>query len=108
MATKVKLKFKDKSTPTPKDKVLQTAAVTLKSPFTRLFETGDGFKAICRNSVDADKILSREGITAFDKIGIQVMTPPEVRAQKSIFVRQLDYTFGCHSALETKNELEES
>ena len=76
MASKVKLKFKDRTQPTPKDKVLQTAAITVKAPFTRLFETGDGYKAICRNAQEANRILSSQGISAFEKIGILVMIPP--------------------------------
>ena len=106
MASKVKLKFKDRSKPVAKETVLQTAAITVKAPFTRLFETGDGYKAICRSTEDAEKILSSYGVAEFNKIGITVMTPPELKAQRSIFVRQLDSTFGSHSPTEIKEELE--
>ena len=107
MATKVKLKFLNKQSPTDRLLVLQTASQLLKTPFTRLFDTGDGFKAVCRNSDDVDKILGKKGIDEFKKIGIQVVTPPEVRAQRSVFVRQLDRSFGAHTAEETKIELED-
>ena len=106
MASKVKLKFKDRSKPIAKEIVLQTAAITIKAPFTRLFDTGDGFKAICRSTEDAEKILSSHGVAEFGKIGITVITPPELKAQRSIFVRQLDSTFGSHSAAEIKEEME--
>ena len=70
MASKVKLKFKDRTKPTEKELVLQTAATVIKAPFTRLFDTGDGFKAMCRSTDDVDKILSSKGVAEFDKIGI--------------------------------------
>ena len=107
MASKVKLRYKDRGKPVPIDKVLQTAAIVLKAPFTRLFDTGDGYKAICRNNDDADKILSNLGVAEFAKIGIMVVTPPEVRAKRSVFIRQLHSSFGSHTAEEIKEEIED-
>ena len=107
MASKVKLRYKDRGKPVPKEQVLQTAAIVLKAPFTRLFDTGDGYKAICRNNDDADKILSNLGVAEFAKIGITVVTPPEIRAKRSVFIRQLDSSFGKHTAEEIKTELED-
>ena len=107
MASKVKLRYKDRGKPVPIEKVLQTAAIILKAPFTRLFDTGDGYKAICRNSDDADKILSNLGVAEFAKIGITVVTPPEIRAKRSVFIRQLHTSFGKHTPEEIKQELED-
>lgn len=107
MATKVRLKFINRQSPPNRSLVLQTAATLLNSPFTRLFDTGDGFKAVCRNQDDVDKILSIKGMTELKKIGLQVVTPPEIRARRSVFVRQLDHDFGKNTAEEIKQELED-
>lgn len=90
-----------------RSKVLQVACIVLNSPFTCLFENVDGFKAVCRSTKEVDIIVGHRGIEELNKIGLTVLvTPPEVRAQRSIFVRQLDHSFGIHSSEEIKTELE--
>lgn len=106
MATKVKLKFINNKAPPSNSKVTEIAFGKLNIPFTRLYTLNDGFKAICRNSNDADVILSAKGSKEFEKIGLQVIMPPEVRAQRSVFIRQLDKQFGEHTPDQIKQEIE--
>lgn len=79
----------------------------LNIPFTRLFDMSDGFKAVCRNTEDADILLGASGISEMAKIGIQVLMPPEVKAQRTVFVRQLENEFGRHTAEEMKINIEQ-
>lgn len=106
MTTNVRLKIINKNAPPNRSKVIEVAYGALNVPFTRLFATSDGFKAVCRNNDDADVILGPAGAQAFQGIGLQVVMPPELRAKRSIFIRQLDYEFGKHTAEEIKEEIE--
>lgn len=105
--TNVRLKYKDKKTKVKKEEVKKIAFNNLHIPFVRLFETPDGFKAICRNDEEIDKVLSKKARDEFDKIGITVITPPEIRAKRSIFIRKIEEDVGSHTEQEIKNELED-
>lgn len=106
MATRVKLRLSDRGKATTRQQIMDVAFTKLQVPFTRLFDMKDGYKAVCRNSEDADVLLSREGVSEMEKIGVQVIMPPEIKAQRTVFIRQLDYEFGKHSAVEMKENIE--
>lgn len=107
MTTKVRLKFNDKNRSTTTAKITEVAYGQLQIPFTKIFPTSDGFKAICRNEKDADRILQTDAIALFAGIGVSVILPPEIRAKRTIFVRNLDIHIGQHSQDELKQEIEE-
>lgn len=106
MAPTIRLKIVDKQNPAEKAKILELAYGKFKVPFTRIFNTNEGYKAICRNEQDADKILSKDAREELQKIGIQVLTPPGIKSKRTIFIRQLDYNIGSRTAEEIKDEIE--
>lgn len=79
MAPTIRLKIVDKQNPAEKAKILELAYGKFKVPFTRIFNTNEGYKVICRNEQDADKILSKDAREELQKIGIQVLTPPGIK-----------------------------
>lgn len=107
MTTNVRLKVINKNHIPTRQQLTEVAYGKLNVPFTRIFTTGDGYKAVCRNSNEADVILSQNGVQAFSQIGLQVLMPPEIRAQRSVFIRRLDQHFGKHTAEEMKAEIED-
>lgn len=107
MASKVKLKFSNKASPPAKDKILEMAYGRLNVHFVRLHETGDGYKTIRRNTMDLDIVLSQKSASEFQKIGITVVTPPEAKAQHSVFVCRLDWEFGKHTQEQVKYDIED-
>lgn len=106
MAPAIRLKFIDKKKPVEKTKILELAYGKIKVPFTRIFNTNEGYKAICRNEQDVDRILSKDAREELQRIGVQVLTPPGIKSKRTIFIRQLDYNIGSKSVEEIKYELE--
>lgn len=102
----IRLKHHDRHHPTESRKVVELAYGKFNVPFTRIITTNEGFKVICRNEQDADKILSKEAKNELGKIGLIVITPPETRAKRTIILRQLDQLIGTNSAEDIKQELE--
>lgn len=105
MTTNVRLKFKKKNK-VSRDKITEIAYGKLNIPLTRLYDSPDGYKAVCKDLNDVDILLSQKSIEIFDKEGIIVITPPEIKAQRSVFIRNLDYTIGQHSPEDIKDEIE--
>lgn len=102
----IRLKHHDKHHPAEARKVIELAYGKFNVPFTRIFSTNEGFKVICRNENDADKIQSKEAKQELEKIGLQLIIPPETKARKSIILRQLDHIIGANPAEEIKEEIE--
>lgn len=71
----VRLKHINKDHSCNKQDLARLAYGKLNVPFTRIFTTNEGYKAICRNEEDADKILNKEATKELEKIGILVMVP---------------------------------
>lgn len=102
----IRLKHKDKQNPTEARKVVELAFGKFNVPFTRIFTTNEGFKVICRNENDADKILGNEAKGEIEKIGLQLIVPPETKARRSIILRQLDQIIGSNTPDDIKTEME--
>lgn len=102
----IRLKYYNRQQPCSQQELAQVTFGHLNVPFIRIFSTSDGFKVICRNEQDADKLLSNEAEKELKKIGVFVLTPPEIKAKRSIFIRNLDYIIGQHTEEELKEELE--
>lgn len=107
MATKVKLKFKDRGSKLTKAQVRNIAYNEVGVPFVRLYEIPEGYKALCKNDDDVDKLLSNEAKEEFDKNGITVVTPPEIRAKRSFFMRKLEEDVGKHTPEQFVYEIED-
>lgn len=106
MLPTVRLRSIDKQQPTEINKIVELAYGLFNVPFTRIFKTSEGYKAICRNEYDADKILNKSAQDELDKIGLQVIIPPEMKAKRSVIIKQLDQIIGTHSAEDIKEEIE--
>lgn len=106
MPTHVRLKYKDRNKTVVTSKVTELAYGKFNVPFTRIFQTNEGYKAICRNDDDADKMLTDEARQAFAAIGLNIIMPPEIKAKRTIFVRKVDKEIGSHTAEEIKANLE--
>ena len=102
----LRLKFKDRNNQVSHEQITELAYVGLGVPFTRLFKTPEGYKAVCRNDRDLEKLLSKFAREEFNKHGITVITPPELRCKKSVFVRKLSYQVGKHTAEQLKQDIE--
>lgn len=106
MPPTVRLKHHDKQRPVEARKVIELAYGRFNVPFTRIFTTHEGFKVICRNENDADKIMCSEAKTELEKLGLQIIVPPETRARRSIILRQLDQIIGSNTPEDIKSEIE--
>lgn len=106
MPSIVRFKHLDRLHPTEPRKVVELAYGKFNVPFTRIFNTNEGFKVICRSEQDADKILSKDAQVELEKIGLQVIVPPETKARRSILLRQLDQLIGQNSPEDIKDEIE--
>lgn len=106
MLPTVRLKHQDKQRPTEANKVVELAYGKFNVPFTRIINTNEGFKVVCRNEQDADKILSKPAKVELQKIGLTVITPPETKARRSIIIKQLDQIIGSNSPEDIKLEIE--
>lgn len=106
MPPTVRLKHLDKQRPVEARKVIELAYGKFNVPFTRIFTTNEGFKVICRNENDADKILGMEARNELEKLGLQIVMPPEMKARRSLILKQLDTIIGSNSAEDIKEEIE--
>lgn len=106
MSQIIRLKHLNRDLPCTKLDLARLAYGKLNVPFTRIFTTNEGFKAICRNENDADRILNNEATKELEKIGLQVMVPYEMKIKRSIFIKKLDHIIGEHSPEEIKEEIE--
>jgi hypothetical protein len=52
-----------------------------------------------------DKLTSKKATELFNKINLTPIIPPDLRAKRTIFVRQLDKDVGSHSPAEIKHEI---
>lgn len=102
----VRLKHANKDHQCNKQDLASLAYGKLNVPFTRIFTTNEGYKAICRNIDDADKILSKDATKELERIGLLVMVPAEMKTKRSIFVKRLDNYIGEHTPEEIKEEIE--
>ena len=104
----IRLKHFNKQHPVEAQKIVELAYGKLNVPFTRIFKTNEGFKVICRNEKDADKIQGKEAKKELQKIGLHLIIPPETKARKTIILKKLDQIIGANSTEDIKEEIEEA
>lgn len=100
MTTNVRFKFKDKQKSVSRNKLTELTFGILNVPLIRIFNTNDGYKAVCRNDDEADKLLNRVAVDLFDREGLSVVMPPEMVAKRSIIARGIDNHIGQATANE--------
>lgn len=107
MSTKVKLKFKERGKRISKEELKSLACNEIGVPFVRLYEIPEGYKALCKNDDEVDKLLNIRAKEVFERNGVVVITPPEIKAKRSFFIRKLQEDVGKHTAEEFKCEIED-
>ena len=106
------LKLIDPKTKTVRDDVFKVIFGKLEAPLTRLNTTETGYYAIADDIRTIDKLLTNIRtieIRTIDKllakINLQPSIPPDMRAKRTIFIRQVDMTVGRRTPEEIKTEI---
>ena len=89
-----------------RNKIIELTFVQAGVPFIRVFGEYPAFTAICRTT-EANTLLKTEMKNKLRKHGLEVQIPQEVRAKRTVFLRQLDRSVGAHSAEEIKEEVQD-
>jgi hypothetical protein len=89
-----------------RQRIFQTAFSDLEAPLIRLTDSRLGFFAITDDAGAVDKLTSPKAQDAFKKINLQPLVPPDLRAKRSVFVRQIDRFVGEKPALEIQEEIQ--
>lgn len=103
---RVLLRTIDHGKRTDREDIFRVTFGKLDAPLTRLSDTANGFYAVSDDVRTIDKLLTDKAITELAKINLQPVIPPDVRARRTIFVRQVDRIVGTKTADEIKTELE--
>lgn len=106
MPTNLRLRQLEKHKAVKAEDIIQLAYGKYNVPFTRIYKTNEGFKVICRNDQEADKLLTNEAKKDFEHLGTQVIIPPELNAKKTIFIRRVDRRISDNTENEIKEEME--
>ena len=104
---KIALKIINPTEPKPtRNDVFKTVCVNLKGFLTRLNDTHSGFTAYSDLPETIDNMTSPKGLTELTKINLQPVTPPEIKAKRTVFMRGLDYDIVKHHTTdEIRDEL---
>ena len=103
---KLNLRLTDQNAPKPtKNQIFELTSTKLKGFLTGLTETTNGFIAYTDQNSTIDNLTSNKGLTELRKINLETVTPPEIRAKRTVFIRGLDHTVGQRTADEITNEL---
>ena len=106
----IKLQFRalDQSRICDRNLVFREIMTKLKVPLLGLKTIQTGYNALIERKEDAETILTQKGIDLLKTMNLTVRVPPELRAKRSVFIRQVDQTVGSHSELEIETELEKN
>ena len=88
-----------------KSQVFEVAFNKIGVPLNKLEETKNGFYASSDSQTSIEKLMTDEAQIALAKINLKSTLPPEMRAKRSIFARQVDSTVGLRDAGEIKDEI---
>lgn len=104
---RVLLKFTTTRKPT-RDDIFKTSFQDLNAPLIRLTETSNGYYAVTDTEDTIDKLISNKAIQSFAKINLSPTIPPDLRAKRTVFVRQVETTAGGQAADNIKLDLEKN
>ncbi|KAF2345835.1 hypothetical protein FHG87_023410 [Trinorchestia longiramus] len=79
---------------TDKQKIFETTFKDLDVPLTKLSEKNSGYYVITDEAAAVDKLTSFKATELFKKINLKPIIPPDIRAKRTIFIRQLDSSIG--------------
>lgn len=102
---RIQLKKIDPRLTTDRQKIFHTTFKELDAPLIRLTDTTNGFYAVTDDASAIDKLTSRKATELFKRINLTPVIPPDLRAKRTIFVRQLDRDVGSHTVEELKQEI---
>jgi len=85
--------------------VFQTTFSKLDAPLTKLFDADNGYYALSDDVMTIDKLLTARAKTQLRTINLEPVLPPDVKAKRTIFLRQLDSYVGEHSGHDLMTEL---
>lgn len=104
--TRVKLKLCDLSKPKPtKNAVISELFTSLNLPLVRLIDQTDSFIAITRNSEDTDKLMSEKAKTSLNKLFLEAIDHPKLKAKRTLVFKKVDPYVGEKTAEEIENEI---
>ncbi|KAF2346163.1 Reverse transcriptase domain [Trinorchestia longiramus] len=103
---RVQLKFIDLNITVERHKIFETTFGQLDAPLIRLTDTRTGFYAVTDEANTMDKLTSNKAIEAFKKLNLKPIIPPDLRARRSVFIRQIDYYIGSKNPEEIKEEIQ--
>ncbi|KAF2356776.1 hypothetical protein FHG87_012466 [Trinorchestia longiramus] len=102
---RVQLKTIDQAKPADKQKFFEITFRELNAPLIRLTTTRTGYYAVTDDVTSIDKLTSKKATTAFEKINLTPIIPPDLRAKRTVFIRQIDADIGLKPTEEIKNEI---
>ena len=103
---KLTLRLIDRKTPKPtKNQIFELTSTKLNGFLTGLTEIDTGFIAYTDQNSTIDALTSNKGLTELNKLNLETITPPEIRAKRTVFIRGLDFTVGRRDAGEIAQEL---
>ena len=73
---------------------------------TRLIDTQAGYTAISDNEATIDKLLTPTAQRRLNDINLTAVIPPDVRARRTIFARQVDTSVGSRTPDELRDEIQ--
>ena len=99
------LRIIDDQTRTNREDVFRVTFGILDAPLTKLNTADTGYYAITNDIRTIDKLLTDHAVTELAKINLQLTLPPDIRAKRTIFIRQVGLTVGRHTPDEIKTEI---
>ncbi|KAF2351659.1 hypothetical protein FHG87_017586 [Trinorchestia longiramus] len=90
---------------TDKQKIFETTFKDLDVPLTKLSENNSGYYAITDEAAAVDKLTSSKPTKLFKKINLRPIIPPDIRAKRTLFIRQLDSSVGKLTPEEIAREI---
>jgi len=102
---KIQLKRIDTSQRCRREDIFKICFEDLNAPLTRLTDNTTGYHAFSDDHSIIDKLTSPTAIKQLAKINLKPLIPPDLRARRSIFIRQLDQYIGQKPTKEIKDEI---
>ncbi|KAF2369110.1 hypothetical protein FHG87_000118 [Trinorchestia longiramus] len=102
---RVQLKTIDLAKPTDEQRIFQITFRELNAPLIRLTTTRTGYYAVTDDVTSINKLTSKKATTAFEKINLTPIIPSDLRAKRTVFLRQIGADIGLNPTEEIKNEI---
>lgn len=103
---KLQLRLLDPRRKPTRAEIFSTTFTKLNAPLTKLFDAKNGFYAASDNETTIDNLLTKKARDALRSINLEPVLPPEVRARRTVFIRQIDHHVGNQTAETIKTEIE--